>query len=109
MVNLKKENKTMIDEKKIEEAAKEYAFKKDIFLQCGCHIGFLEGIDWFKKNIWHDAKEQPLQDELLIMQYIKDRRVKYIMYCWSSSKNCSWAEEMIDFHPTKWCYLKDLI
>lgn len=99
----------MIDEKKIEEAAKEYASERDIFLKCGCHIGFKNGIDWFKKNLWHDAKEQPKIDELLIIQYIKERRVKYMMYCWDSSKDCSWAEEMIDFHPTKWCYLKDLI
>ena len=49
----------MIDEKKIEEAAEEYASKRDIFLKCGCHIGFKAGINWFLDKLWHDASEEP--------------------------------------------------
>ena len=98
----------MIDEKKIEEATKEYVSKRDIFLKCGCHMGFKAGIDWFKKNLWHDVKEQPKVDELLIVQYIKERKVKYMMYCWDLIY-ASWAETAKGFCITKWCYLKDLI
>ena len=49
----------MIDEKKIEEAAEEYASKRDIFLKCGCHIGFKAGINWFLDKLFHPSDETP--------------------------------------------------
>lgn len=98
----------MIDEKKIEEAIKEYTSKKDIFLKCGCHIGFKAGIDWFKKNIWHDSEEAPLNDELLLVQRIDHRLVRYDIFTWDSF-NDKWEEVKGNYNITKWCYLKDLI
>lgn len=49
----------MIDEKKIEEAAKDYASKRPIIINCGARIGFEAGINWFLDNLWHDASEEP--------------------------------------------------
>ena len=42
----------MIDEKKIQEAAYEYAGN-------GLNNAFIQGIEWFKKNIWHSIHEEP--------------------------------------------------
>lgn len=99
----------MIDEKKIKEAAKEYADNRPIIINCGANMGFQAGIDWFKKNIWHDVKEQPKVDELLIVQYIKEHRVKYMMLTYNSLSNYNWREHRVNYNITKWCYLKDLI
>lgn len=99
----------MIDEKKIEEAATKYAESQyDNYDIHASTAAFKAGIDWFKKNLWHDVKEQPKVDELLIVQYIKERKVKYMMYCWDLIYD-SWAETAKGFCITKWCYLKDLI
>ena len=109
MVNLKKENKTMIDEKKIEEAAKEYASERDIFLKCGCHIGFKNGIDWFKKNLWHDAKEQPKFDEKIIIAQNFNGKLSYDFTIQYSEDEYTWEDNVSYYNITKWCYLKDLI
>lgn len=99
----------MIDKEKIEEAAKEYAFKRPPIINCGARMGFPAGIDWFKENLWHDAKEEPLDDELVMIQYIKEHKVKYMLCHNYSMVKSFWAENAIDSHITKWCYIKDLI
>ena len=67
----------MIDEKKIEEAAEEYASKRDIFLKCECHIGFKAGINWFLGNLWHDASEEPKDKSAILF--------------WYTGSMCKWA------------------
>lgn len=93
----------MIDEKKIEESAEKecggYALAKE---------GFKVGINWFKKNIWHDSEEAPLNDELLLVQRIDHRLVRYDIFTWDSF-NDKWEEVKGNYNITKWCYLKDLI
>lgn len=61
----------MIEEKKIEEAAKKHMLeqfyskdKAEYPIECGeidrqCQNDFKEGINWFLDNLWHDAKEKP--------------------------------------------------
>ena len=99
----------MIDEKKIEEAAKKYASERDIFLKCGCHIGFIEGVDWFKKNLWHDTKEQPKFDEKIIIVQNFDGKDTYNSFSQSNEDEYTWEENVSLYNIIKWCYLKDLI
>lgn len=50
----------MIDEKKIETAAKETFVNVRNSKDNVCmKVGFLRGIEWFKSAIWHDASEEP--------------------------------------------------
>lgn len=100
----------MIDKKKIEEAAKEYSEKKsdEYSWQLTHAASFKTGVDWFKKNIWHDVKEAPLNDELLLIQRIDKHLVRYGIFTWDSLSD-KWEEVKDNYNITKWCYLKDLI
>lgn len=59
----------MIDEKKIQEAA---IMNADYFNPCrstldreeACRASFEDGVEWFKKALWHDASEMPKRERL---------------------------------------------
>lgn len=51
----------MIDKQKIQEAANNY-IGHEPEIDEGCNVSarreaFKDGVDWFKKNIWHNATE----------------------------------------------------
>lgn len=63
----------MIDEKKIDEAARKYALNKyestddevvDIYTE-ELQMAFEAGINWFLDNLWRDARKKPERDGLL--------------------------------------------
>lgn len=99
----------MIDEKKIEEAAKEYADDRPIIINCGANMGFRAGIDWFKKNLWHDVKEQPKFDEKIIIAQNFNGKVTYDFFIQYEEDEYTWEKNASYYNITKWCYLKDLI
>ena len=69
----------MIDEEKIETAAKETFDnvrnpKDNVCMK----VGFLSGVKWFKEAIWHSVKEEPIR---FIVKYKRHwwQRWRYIM------------------------------
>lgn len=102
----------MIDEKKITEAVNAYiGFPKELGEGLETSMrrdAFRDGVEWFKKALWHDASEMPEIDKPLIIQYIslmnevsyhKDRRIaKY-----------PWELNVERLRIIKWCYFDDLL
>lgn len=66
---------------------------------------FLDGIDWFVNNLWHDDKEEPLKNKPLLVLYKKDG-ITYQSTC-SLLEGESWSEFNISI--TKWCYIEDIL
>lgn len=66
---------------------------------------FLDGIDWFVNNLWHDGKEEPLKNKPLLVLYKKDGITYQSTY--SLHEGESWSEFNISI--TKWCYIEDLL
>lgn len=103
----------MIDENKIAEAADLNADKYNpcrstLDKEEACRASFKDGVEWFKKALWHDASEKPEIGKPLIIQYIsfmnevsygKDRRIaKY-----------PWELNVEGLRIIKWCYFDDLL
>lgn len=103
----------MIDENKIAEAADLNADKYNpcrstLDKEEACRASFNDGVEWFKKAIWHDASEEPEIDKPLIIQYIslmnevsydKDRRIAIY----------PWKLNVEGLRIIKWCYFDDLL
>lgn len=105
----------MIDEKEIERAANEYNPNVDMFAR-NERAAFKDGVDWFKKALWHTEDEIPEADRLIIVKdwEFKD---KYLTFDTTEELNledfdkehqwerfCKLAD--IDF---TWCYVEDLL
>lgn len=104
----------MIDEKKIEEAAKKHF--DNIVLNTELYQGdivgaFKAGINWFLGNLWHDASEEP----------DKDRTYSHILYEIDGGYDLngfktkmipigeSWASFIKHEYITRWLYIEDLL
>lgn len=63
----------MIDEKKIQEAA---IMNADYFNPCrstldreeACRASFEDGVEWFKKTLWHEASVKPEGNVVILYQ-----------------------------------------
>lgn len=111
----------MIDEKKIQEAA---IMNADYFNPCrstldreeACRASFEDGVEWFKKALWHTEDEIPEADRLIL---VKDWKFKdeYLTFDTTEELNledfdkehqwecfCKLAD--LDF---TWCYIEDLL
>ena len=111
----------MIDEKEIRKAA---IVNADNFNPCrstldreeACCASFEDGVEWFKKALWHDASEIPEADRLIL---VKDWKFKdeYLTFDTTEELNledfdkehqwecfCKLAD--LDF---TWCYIEDLL
>lgn len=68
----------MIDEKKIETAAKETFVNVRNSKDNVCmKVGFLSGVKWFKEAIWHDAKEEPEEHKFIVTQWLHEGEICY--------------------------------
>lgn len=77
----------MIEEKKIEEAAKKHMLeqfyskdKAEYPIECGeidrqCQNDFKEGINWFLDNLWHDGEEVPTEKNKHVLMYFESYSV----------------------------------
>lgn len=111
----------MIDGKKIEEAARKYAFNKydstddeiegyTIELQ----MAFEEGINWFLDNLWHDASEEPEipNEETYVACLVKYKNkstelcIYWLTDGWTCNTMCHRAF-MENFDS--WLYINDLL
>ncbi len=77
----------MIDDKKIEEAARRYSEVTDCDKQEALLIeeGFKEGAEWaiseFLTRLWHPASEEPRKDVSIIVETHNDKNMFY--YAWT--------------------------
>lgn len=102
----------MIDEKKIQEAA---IMNTDYFNSCrstldreeACRASFEDGVEWFKKALWHDASEIPEKGKAFIFlaesNSSKHYHVGVVYNPMDYDKNCEW------WGVIEWCYIEDLL
>ena len=101
----------MIDDKKIEDAAKQHSEESYIssYFQACYKDAFMEGTKWaineFIKDLWHPANEVPEIGRVIIMEnYYPDGRIMFI-----SRMRKSTFHNPIDIGNTKkWFYIEDL-
>ena len=101
----------MIDDKKIEDTAKQHSEESYIsgYFQACYEDAFMDGAKWaineFIKNLWHPANEIPEIGRVIIMEnYYPDNRIMFI-----SRMRKSTFHNPIDIGNTKkWFYIEDL-
>lgn len=103
----------MIDEKKIQEAA---IMNADYFNPCrstldreeACRASFEDGVEWFKKALWHDASVKPEGNAVILYQWLDDRGTMDVGIDGVFS-DIEWAKFVAYNSITKWCYIEDLL
>lgn len=114
-VKMRTEEKTenVIDDKKIEEAAKIYAFHKcderDIDqydLSYLLNNAFKAGINWFLYNLWHTASEEPNSEKVILFECEDNGRLVYRTT--ALRKESSWSNYKV-IGLTRWLYIDDLL
>lgn len=118
----------MIDDKKIQAAAKEtFANVRNSKDNVCMKVGFLSGANWFKEAIWHKREEEPTEEGLMVVVRIIDGKIVATIDNWVKHKNEAIAEalnegfqqsEIDKFFLTewaergrfdKWCYINDIL
>ena len=101
----------MINNKKIEEAAKQHSEESYIsgYFQACYKDAFMDGAKWaineFLKNLWHLANEIPEIGRVIIMEnYYPDGRIEFPS-CWRKST----SHNPIEGNTQKWFYVDDLL
>ena len=101
----------MIDDKKIEEAAKQHSEESYIssYFQACYKDAFMEGAKWaineFIKDLWHPANEIPEIGRVIIKEnYYPDGRIEFPS-CWRKST----SHNPIEGNTQKWLYVDDLL
>lgn len=65
---------------------------------------FDDAIDWFKNVLWHDASEEPKENERIITEF-RDNGVSYELDIPYDNWECYCAFNDI----LRWCYLSDIL
>ena len=101
----------MINNKKIEEAAKQHSEESYIsgYFQACYKDAFMDGAKWaineFLKNLWHPANEVPEIGRVIIMEnYYPDGRIEF-----PSNWRKSTSHNPIEGNTKKWLYVDDLL
>lgn len=97
----------MIDEKKIQEAAAG-KFNVGGLVNTVERIAFKEGVEWFKKALWHDASVKPEGNAVILYQWLDDRGTMDVGIDGVFS-DVEWAKFVAYNRITKWCYIEDLL
>lgn len=110
----------MIDDKKIEEAARRYSKVTDCDKEESLLIeeGFKEGAEWaineLLKDLWHPASEVPRNDNGKVLAYSKERgyRKLYDMNDELDKTTCDTYQEMWEFEVkayrwTNWIFIEE--
>ena len=110
----------MIDEKKIKEAAGEWAAdhpspRPNVYEDK--KEGFVQGAEWaqeeFVKSLWHDASEEPKEHSDIV--YIDDKgnvwsEYDYYADNYDDALHKGWQSFINSGIPVvKWCYLSDIL
>ena len=71
--------------------------------------GFKDGANWRINSIWHDAKEDPKEKEMLVV-IDKDGDITQNDFMIDEFVGCDrWSDYVQDVGIVRWCYRKDLI
>lgn len=105
----------MIDDKKIEDAAKQHSeesYISDYFQAC-YKDAFKAGAKWaineFLKNLWHPASEEPREfAEVLAEAKITESIKTYISFKRNDSLFKNWDAYSSGANITRWLYINDL-
>lgn len=111
----------MIDDKKIEAAARRYSEVTDCDKQEALLIeeGFKEGANWaineFLKDLFHPASEVPRNDNGKVLAFSKvfGNRKLYNMNAMLDKTTCNtyqemWEEQVNIFHLSDWIFVDEL-
>ena len=105
----------MIDNKKIEDAAKSLRkdFNDDVTQGFLVEFGFEKGAKWaideFLKDLWHPANEKPKDNKALFVQYHQLGRKDPWYITLNLCKITNWRDTVADFLIKRWCYIDDLL
>ena len=100
----------MIDDKKIEDAAKQHSEESYIsgYFQACYKDAFIEGAKWiqeeFLKNLWHPAKDIPEEERPVLVVY---KHGGYSIEYWKAY-NISGQVNYWTLDITQWLYVDDL-
>lgn len=108
----------MIDDKKIEAAARRYSKVTDCDKEEALLIeeGFKEGAEWainkFLKDLWHTASEEPKKMKNLLLEttYEYGKPIYHLIKYMPNGNNvCAWREWYKGAHISRWFYIDDLL
>ena len=107
----------MIDDKKIEEIAKQHAegaFISGTWQAC-YKEGFMDCARWmreeFLKDLWHPASEEPKKVKNLLLEttYEYGNPIYHLIKYMPNGNNvCAWREWYKGAHISRWLYIDDL-
>ena len=105
----------MIDDKKIEDAAKQYSeesYISDYFQAC-YRDAFMEGAKWaineFIKDLWHPASEEQIEfAEVLAEAKITESINTYLSFKRNDALFKNWEAYSLGANITRWLYIDDL-
>lgn len=117
----------MIDDKKIVEASEKYAKEmeetcKELaekyksatslcnWVTINPEAAFQDGINWFLKNLWHPASEEPREfAEVLAEVKITESIKTYISFKRNDALFKNWDAYSSGANITRWLYIDDLL
>ena len=105
----------MIDDKKIEEAARYYCNNRYPASQDAPFIaeGFRHGANWaineLLKDLWHPASEEPRKDVSIMVETHNDKNMFYYAWNrWQDNFYPSWTDAVLCSRVSRWLYIDDL-
>ena len=103
----------MIDNKKIEIAARRYSEvtdckKEEALLEEGFKVGAQWAINEFLKDLWHPVSEEPEENKKLLVQYTNDDlETDYEVDM--NTPFTEWKQHAVSYKFMKWCYIEDIL
>lgn len=107
----------MIDDKKTDEAARDYINKNGYFVKydedpcVDIEFAYKEGAKWaineFLKDLWYPASEEPENKDVDIA-YLDKYCSLEVLFCERIPIE-NWEEEVSIYQIDKWCYKEDLL
>lgn len=116
----------MIDDKKIEEAARDYINKNGYFVKydedpcVAIELAYKEGAKWaineFLKDLWHPASEKPADNEDILVEstfgstsYELSLGMYYCIDECDEYHGDSWEVQAAKQRVTRWFYVDDIL
>ena len=104
----------MIDNKKIEDVAKQHSQESYIsgYFQASYKQGFIDCAKWmqeeFLKDLWHPASEEPRKDVSIIVETHNDKNMFYYAWNrWQDNFYPSWTDAVLCSRVSRWLYVDD--
>lgn len=106
----------MIDDKKIEDAARYYcnnrypASQDAPFIAEGFRYGARWAVNELLKDLWHPASEEPRKDVSIMVETHNDKNMFYYVWNrWQDNFYPSWTDAVLCSRVSRWLYIDDLL